>query len=205
MEIALTVIVCCCIKSVVQDGDIRSCLKPAQIPRSDGKTSHWGCLLPLTSSVVGVICRQSLRCWCDTPPIQSMARMHECKDCPLNHGESHQVPDRDVEHRVLVARYRVDATAAAPQQSPRSVDQLAELMTGITLTDEGPNVRQQPSKFFSSRDEFQDGAEIPTSPTPVLITIAQQSIQKVLHSVKHPGMRSVERNQGLLLDIRKQV
>ncbi|KAJ7878723.1 hypothetical protein B0H13DRAFT_1892527 [Mycena leptocephala] len=167
-----------------------------------------------------------------------MARTHECKDCPLNHGESHQVPDRDVEHRVLVARYRVDATAAALQQSPRSVDQLAELMTGITLTDEGPNVRQQPSapqqspqsieeladlmtgitltdegpnvrqqpsKFFSSRDEFQDGAEIPTSPTLVPITIAQQSIQKVLRSIKHPGMRSVERNQGLLLDIKKQV
>ncbi|KAJ7836734.1 hypothetical protein B0H13DRAFT_1912894 [Mycena leptocephala] len=137
-----------------------------------------------------------------------------------------------VEHRVRLVRYLADANAAASQhspqsvdqladlitgitledegpnvrqQSPQSVDQLADLMTGITLTDEGPNVRQQPSKFFSTRDEFQDQAEIPTSPVPVPISIAQQSFQTVLGSVKYPGMRSVERNQNLLLDIRKQV
>ncbi|KAJ7819315.1 hypothetical protein B0H13DRAFT_2378458 [Mycena leptocephala] len=86
-----------------------------------------------------------------------------------------------------------------------SVDELADLMTGITLTDPGPNVREQPSKLFSTRDEFQDmrAASIPTSFDPVPFSVAQDSINAVLRSEsRYPGMSSLIRNEDLLRAIR---
>ncbi|KAJ7077754.1 hypothetical protein C8R44DRAFT_896174 [Mycena epipterygia] len=107
-------------------------------------------------------------------------------------------------HRVNVAQYRANA---ASQQLPQSIDELADLMTGISLTDPGPNVREQPSKLFSTRDKFQDlrAAFIPTSSDPVPFSVAQESIQAVLGSAKYPGMLSVKRNEELILDVRKRV
>ncbi|KAJ7871689.1 hypothetical protein B0H14DRAFT_3439399 [Mycena olivaceomarginata] len=63
--------------------------------------------------------------------------------------------------------------------SPLPMDELSDLIIGLSLTDPGPNVRQQPSKLFSTRDEFQDlhAPHIPTSSNAVPLSVAQESIQ----------------------------
>ncbi|KAJ7725274.1 hypothetical protein B0H14DRAFT_556450 [Mycena olivaceomarginata] len=74
---------------------------------------------------------------------------------------------------------------ASSQQPPLPMDELSDLIIGLSLTDPGPNVRQQPSKLFSTRDE--------------------ESIRAVLGSPKYPGINSVKRNKDLLLEVRERV
>ncbi|KAF7335607.1 hypothetical protein MVEN_02215300 [Mycena venus] len=127
-----------------------------------------------------------------------MARTEPCKDCPLNNGETHQINSSDDAHRVEVAQYH--------QLSNQSIDHLAGLVTGITLTDPGPNVREQPSKLFTTRETFQElrATDLPTF-NPVPLPEVTDGFQRLLRSAKHPGMRSVERNKDLLVDILQQV
>jgi hypothetical protein len=98
------------------------------------------------------------------------------------------------------------AQQPAPALASQSVDKLADLITGITLTDNGPDVHGQPSKLFSSRGNFQDSraADIPISFNPIPLAEAQHSFEALLGSAK-PGIRSVERNEDLLTEIRTLV
>ncbi|KAJ7467903.1 hypothetical protein FB451DRAFT_1401179 [Mycena latifolia] len=121
------------------------------------------------------------------------ARTELCTNCPLNNGETHRIPASDIEHRVELAQYR----------AAEEVNRLADLVTATTLTDDGPRVHEQPSKLFSSRDDFQDlhAADIPTSPNPIPLSEATPGVFALVGSTNYPGMRSVERNEDILLDI----
>ena len=163
------------------------------LPHIVGVIRRQSTLLPVY--IVGVIRRQS------------MARTYECTDCPLNGGETHRVNSSDTNHQVQVALLRNRGNATASLQSPPDLDGLSDLLMGIVLTDDGPNPREQPSKFFTTREEFQDlgAGSIPTSVNPVPFSVAQPSFYSVLHSTQYMGWRSVPRNEQLLTDIRTQV
>lgn len=56
-----------------------------------------------------------------------------------------------------------------------SIAELADFVTALTITDEGPSPASQPSKLFTSREEFQTGRNrhIPAGFTPAAVTVAE--------------------------------
>ncbi|KAJ7635920.1 hypothetical protein B0H17DRAFT_1217189 [Mycena rosella] len=56
------------------------------------------------------------------------------------------------------------STSEQPSTAPASLDEVADLITALTLTDDGPDPATQPSKLFSSRAEFQE-LRAPHNPT----------------------------------------
>ncbi|KAJ7431595.1 hypothetical protein B0H11DRAFT_2298156 [Mycena galericulata] len=64
----------------------------------------------------------------------------------------------------------------------RQLTAVADMALALALTDDGPDVTQQPSKLFTSRAEFQRtrAPHNPTSFTPIPITEAERSIQALL-------------------------
>ncbi|KAJ6602954.1 hypothetical protein B0H10DRAFT_1958024 [Mycena sp. CBHHK59/15] len=140
-----------------------------------------------------------------------------CTSCPLSGGRTHYVPKCELtEHKLALARFREaqpPVTAGlslgddADPASPLVDEQLADLITGLSLTDDGPNVRQQPSKLFSTRDDFQElrSSQIPSSFHPIPLSEATSSIQSLLGSHAHPKIASVPRDEDVLNGIRSQV
>ncbi|KAJ7702635.1 hypothetical protein B0H17DRAFT_1194528 [Mycena rosella] len=98
-----------------------------------------------------------------------------------------------------------------PQESSRLPDEeadvLADLVTGLALTDDGPNVREQPSKLFTTRNEFQEfrAPEIPSSFDSIPIEEAQASFRSLLASSMPQGFNSLSRNVTLLVEVQSQV
>ncbi|KAJ7149006.1 hypothetical protein C8R43DRAFT_952250 [Mycena crocata] len=125
------------------------------------------------------------------------ARTELCENCPLNNGDTHRIPASDVEHRVMLAQRR----------AAEEVNRLADIVTAVTFTDDGPRVREQPSKLFSSREDFQDlyAADIPICPAPIPLSEATPGVYSFVGSAIRPGMRSTERNEDVLHRIQKQV
>ncbi|KAJ7752487.1 hypothetical protein DFH07DRAFT_774426 [Mycena maculata] len=88
------------------------------------------------------------------------------------------------------------------------INDLAHKVFALALTDDGPDIRQQPSKLFSTRDKFQElrAPEIPSSFAPIPVSEATRSVQSLLKdSTSYPGYNSVERKKEILLDIQSRV
>jgi hypothetical protein len=62
---------------------------------------------------------------------------------------------------------------------------LADLITAVTLTDDGPNVAEQPSKLFTSRGEFQQSraARYATDPYHIPISEVEHSVHTLLNNL----------------------
>ncbi|KAJ7059988.1 hypothetical protein C8F01DRAFT_1254096 [Mycena amicta] len=131
--------------------------------------------------------------------------------------------NRGTKHRVLVTqrpRHRADvATFRANQEimdaepdiddAGTDIDDLANVFTGLVVTDDGPNIRgQQHSKLFSSRDDFQTSLpEIPLAFQPTSPSEALSSIQAVASAAK---MRTApptkkERREKTLNDVLERI
>ncbi|KAJ7057416.1 hypothetical protein C8F01DRAFT_331823 [Mycena amicta] len=117
-----------------------------------------------------------------TSPEARMVRTYWCEACPLQGGTNHAVPiSQRARHRADLATFQEKQTVSNPD-APDDVDTLANVFTGLVVTDDGPNVRgQQHSKLFSSRDDFQASiSDIPLAfqPPPPSETLA--SIEAVV-------------------------
>ncbi|KAJ7048390.1 hypothetical protein C8F01DRAFT_1282743 [Mycena amicta] len=117
-----------------------------------------------------------------TSPEARMVRTYWCEACPLQGGTNHAVPiSQRAQHRADLATFQEKQTVSNPD-APDDVDTLANVFTGLVVTDDGPNVRgQQHSKLFSSRDDFQASiSDIPLAfqPPPPSETLA--SIEAVV-------------------------
>lgn len=79
------------------------------------------------------------------------------------------------------------------------------MVTALILTDDGPNLGQQPSKLFSPRDEFQDmrAADIPDTFRSIPASEMRQSLTAVAHQIPVPLHKTKGKN--VLLETQKEV
>jgi hypothetical protein len=80
------------------------------------------------------------------------------------------------------------------------------MTTALALTDDGANVAEQPSRFFSSRASFQKNRvpSHPTSFTPIPLEEANHSVHAVLGN-SSPRKKVEERAKKLLAEIQNEV
>ncbi|KAF8162226.1 hypothetical protein K438DRAFT_1776106 [Mycena galopus ATCC 62051] len=88
---------------------------------------------------------------------------------------------RENAHEVLVTDRQKHADklkkmpAEQEKQESMSIAELADFVTALTITNEGPSPASQPSKLFTSHEEFQTGRNrhIPAGFTPAAVTVAE--------------------------------
>ncbi|KAK7046291.1 hypothetical protein R3P38DRAFT_2765148 [Favolaschia claudopus] len=132
-----------------------------------------------------------------------MPKTFTCRNCPFTNGVDHEVTkeERD-EHRLLVLQHHAtagslphsatpaaSATLPAPHSAPEprppdenSLERLADLVTAMVLTDDGPTPLQQPSKLFDSREAVQEmrAPDIPEKFQPIPFDEASRSVATLI-------------------------
>jgi Xaa-Pro aminopeptidase len=130
-----------------------------------------------------------------------MVRTWQCEDCPLHGGTNHRLPvSQRARHRAEIQTFRDTQEATA-----KDLDNLADVFTGLVVTDDGPDVRgQRHSKLFSSRDDLQSSLpNVPRSFQPLSPPEAISSIQTFVNSApKRTALPTrKERRTNTLADI----
>ncbi|KAF5336277.1 hypothetical protein D9758_014498 [Tetrapyrgos nigripes] len=69
-------------------------------------------------------------------------------------------------------------TASTPEGS---MDQLTSLLTAVTVSDPGPDIHKQPTKLFTSREEFQRDIKIDTSGNKIGFGDIEQGLNSVVN------------------------
>ncbi|KAJ6599573.1 hypothetical protein B0H10DRAFT_1959018 [Mycena sp. CBHHK59/15] len=144
----------------------------------------------LPSLLVGVVHRQV---------IPMAPKTYSCTSCPLVNGSTHKVltsqraqhnlelkahRDREMEELAHTVSTLTLADGTQHDRQSHDMELLADMVTALALTDEGPNPSHQPSKLFSNRDEFQElhAPNIPAGFNPIPISEANASIASILRA-----------------------
>ncbi|KAJ7238326.1 hypothetical protein B0H12DRAFT_1075313 [Mycena haematopus] len=136
-----------------------------------------------------------------------MARTWQCVDCPLHGDTNHRLPvSQRTKHQAEIQEFRDNLTKATrPDVTDDVIDHIADVFTGLVITDDGPDVRgQQHSKLFSSRDDFQDS--LPNVPLAFQPTSPSEAISSIQSFVDSAPMRTAlptrkERRESTLTDV----
>ncbi|KAJ6579909.1 hypothetical protein B0H10DRAFT_2341830 [Mycena sp. CBHHK59/15] len=126
-------------------------------------------------------------------------KTYSCTSCPLVNGSTHKVltsqraqhnlelkahRDREMEELAHTVSTLTLADGTQHDRQSHDMELLADMVTVLALTDEGPNPSHQPSKLFSNRDEFQElhAPNIPVGFNPIPISEANASIASILRA-----------------------
>ncbi|KAJ7080661.1 hypothetical protein B0H15DRAFT_804049 [Mycena belliarum] len=104
------------------------------------------------------------------------------------------------EHAVLVNQRQEHMRELRLAQSGAEVEteahKIADLLTALTITDDGPNPGNQPSKLFTSRDEFQEqcAPNIPQNFNADAVSTAEaiKSFEALFHRTPEPTRREAQ-------------
>ncbi|KAJ7073089.1 hypothetical protein C8F01DRAFT_1301002 [Mycena amicta] len=122
---------------------------------------------------------------------------YNCQNCPLNGGRNHRVA------KLQRVSHQADIQAHQDAQAPPNIDDLANLLTGLVVADDGADPRSQAhSKLFSSRDDFQATVpDVPTAFAPLSASQALRSVEAVQFQqlpLRPSAIQSREQNTALL-------
>ncbi|KAJ7166526.1 hypothetical protein C8R43DRAFT_946074 [Mycena crocata] len=141
-----------------------------------------------------------------------MSKSFDCS-CKLKPNK-HQVPVTErTKHkkalRDLEALERKDIAENEQPPSQLSAFEMGDLLTALTMTDEGPNLASQPSKLFTSRQEFQEdrASHIPAefNAAAVSLSEASRSIQAIYNARRSVPARREPRNTRLDIEVAVEV
>ncbi|KAJ7615017.1 hypothetical protein FB45DRAFT_873871 [Roridomyces roridus] len=152
-----------------------------------------------------------------------MSRTWQCADCPLRDGGTHRIAAAKRAQHLLEIQAFLDAqgdkddlgdpdphattTIPLADDSGQSADTLADIFTGLIITDDGPSIHgQQHSKLFSTRDDFQASLpQVPIAFQPPSPADALGRIQSVARQVRTAPATKQERRTATLMEIRERV